>query len=110
MATDAAAYDTEKAIAYDGWRTVHRHANPGYTLQIEGATHLSFMDVPLLPLRAEAPVVAMLAATRIEPRRMWRVTCDVLLAFFATHLQEATAPPLLVGPSEDYPELRFGAP
>jgi hypothetical protein len=52
----------------------------------------------------------MLAATRIDPRRMWRVTCDVLLAFFATHLEHEPAPPLLRGPSDDYPELRYDAP
>ena len=51
----------------------------------------------------------MLAATSIEPRRMWRITCDLLLAFFATHLAQAAAP-LLEGPSEDYPELVFGPP
>jgi hypothetical protein len=52
----------------------------------------------------------MLAATAIDPRRMWRVTCDVLLAFFATHLDQEPAPPLLNGPADDYPELRYGAP
>ena len=110
MATDAAAYDAEKSITFDGWRTVHQHARPSYTLQVEGATHVSFMDVGLLPLPSEGPVRAMLAATRIDPRRMWRVTCDVLLAFFATHLDQEPAPPLLTGPAEDYPELRHGAP
>jgi hypothetical protein len=51
----------------------------------------------------------MLAATSIEPRRMWRITCDLLLAFFAKHLDQA-AVPLLGGPSGDYPELSFGSP
>jgi uncharacterized membrane protein YbhN (UPF0104 family) len=98
------------SFTFGGWRTVHDRARPGYTVQVTGATHLSFMDVFLLPLSAESPVRPMLAATRIEPRRMWRVTCDMLLAFFATHLQQAVAPPLLAGPSDDYPELTFGAP
>jgi hypothetical protein len=44
------------------------------------------MDVPLLPLPSESPAKAMPAATEIEPRRMWRIACDLLLAFFATHL------------------------
>jgi dienelactone hydrolase len=110
VATDAAAYDTEKAITFGGWRTVHQHARPGYTIQVQGATHLSFMDVPLLPLRDDSPIKPMLAATQIEPRRMWRITCDLLLAFFAHHLDQAATPPLLVGPSGDYPELTFGAP
>jgi predicted dienelactone hydrolase len=109
-ATEAAAYETEKAIAFDGWRTVHQQADPSYTVQVQGAGHLSFMDVPLLPLRAEAVVKQMLAATAIEPRRMWRITCDVLLAFFARHLDRTTIPAVLEGPSDDYPELRYGAP
>jgi hypothetical protein len=67
-------------------------------VQVEGATHLSFMDLPLLPLQGESPAKAMLAATQIPPRRMWRITCDLLLAFFATHLRQAAAvPPLLAG-------------
>jgi hypothetical protein len=41
---------------------------------------------------------------------MWRMTSDVLLAFFATHLQRAPAPPLLTGSSNDSPELTFGPP
>lgn len=109
MATDAAAYDTEKAIAFDGWRTVCQKARPGYTMQVKRASHVSFMDVPFLPLPAEGPVKAMLAATQIQPRRMWRITCDVLLAFFARHLDQA-AGLILEGPSGDYPELTFGAP
>jgi dienelactone hydrolase len=110
MATDAAAYDTEKAITLGGWRTVQQQGRPGYTVQVKGAGHLSFLDVGLLPVQGEGPVKAMLAATSIEPRRMWRLTCDVLLAFFATHLHQATTPPLLAGPSDDYPELAYGPP
>ena len=110
MATDAAAYDTEKAITFGGWRTVQQQGRPGYTVQVKGAGHLSFLDVGLLPSQGEGPVKAMLAVTSIEPRRMWRITCDLLLAFFATHLGEAATQPLLQGPSGDYPELSFGSP
>jgi dienelactone hydrolase len=110
MATDAAAYEAEKAITFGGWRTVQQRARPGYTVQVKGAGHLSFLDVGLLPVQGEGPVKAMLAATQIEPRRMWRITCDLLLAFFATHLQQAAVPPLLMGPSGDYPEVVFGSP
>jgi dienelactone hydrolase len=109
VATDVAAYNTGKSITLDGWRTVHRHARPGYTMQVQGATHVSFMDVGLLPLPAEGPVRAMLARTSIEPRRMWRITCDLLLAFFAKHLDQAAAP-ILEGLWGDYPELSFGSP
>jgi dienelactone hydrolase len=110
IATDAAAYDTEKAITFGGWRTVQQQGRPGYTVQVKGAGHLSFLDVGLLPVQGEGPVQAILAAASIDPWRMWRVTCDLLLAFFATHLGEAATQPLLEGPSGDYPELAFGAP
>jgi dienelactone hydrolase len=110
MATDAEAYEAEKAITFGGWRTVQQQGRPGYTVQVKGAGHLSFLDVGLLPSQGEGPVTAMLAATSIDPRRMWRITCDLLLAFFATHLQQAAVAPLLMGPSGDYPELFFGSP
>jgi hypothetical protein len=48
----------------------------------------------------------MLAATRIDPRQMWRVTCDALLGFFGAQLDHQPVPPLLLGPSDDHPELR----
>src|SRR5262245_28901696 len=110
IATDDAGYDAEKGITFDGWRTVHQHGRPGHTVQVKGATHLSFMDVPLLPLRSDSPARAMLAATQIPPRRMWRITCDLLLSFFGTQLQQAGMPSILAGPSDDYPELSFGPP
>jgi hypothetical protein len=110
MATDAEAYDTEKAITFGGWRTVQQQGRPGYTVQVKGAGHLSLLDVGLLPSQGEGPVKAMPAATSIQPRRMWRITCDLLLGFFATHLHQATTPPLLKGSSGDYPELSFGSP
>jgi hypothetical protein len=87
-----------------------QNARSGYTIQVRGATHLSFMDVPLLPLPDDSPVEPMLAATQVEPTRMWWVTCDVLLAFFAHHLDQAAIAPLLTGPFGDDPELTFGAP
>ena len=108
VAADADEYEAEKAILFGGWGTVQERARPGYTVQIAGAAHMSFMDVPFLPVRDDAPVKGVLASTRIEPRRMWRVTCDVLLAFFGRHLDGAPAP-LLDGRSPDHPELTFGA-
>jgi hypothetical protein len=83
-------FEAEKAITFGGWRTVQKRANPGYTVQVGGATHLSFMDVPFLPVTDTSIVRPALAAAKIEPRRMWRITCDLLLAFFARHL---TVPP-----------------
>jgi hypothetical protein len=46
-------------------------------------------------------------ATKIQPQRMWRITCDLLLAFFARHLNGAAAP-VLDGLADEYPELTIG--
>jgi predicted dienelactone hydrolase len=86
MAPSTEWFIAEKAITFDGWRTVDERARPGYTVRVAGASHLSFCDVPFLPHGADAAVVAMLAATTIAPQRMWRVTSDAVLAFFAKHL------------------------
>lgn len=102
-------FEAEKAITFGGWRSVQKRAQPGYTVQISGATHLSFMDVPFLPVTDASIVRTALAATRIQPQRVWRITCDLLLAFFAKHLNGDSAP-LLDAPAEDYPELTVGPP
>jgi pimeloyl-ACP methyl ester carboxylesterase len=107
MAPDTRWFEAEKAVTFGGWRTLHERANPAYTVRITGATHLSFMDVPFLPAQEGSPARSMLAATTIEPVRMWRVTSDVVLAFLARHLDGRPAP-LLDGPAPDYPELAFG--
>jgi dienelactone hydrolase len=108
-APDVGWFEAEKAITFSGWRTVQEHGRPGYTVQVDGASHLSFMDVPFLPAPGTSPATAMLAATTIRPERMWRLTSDLLLAFFGRHLSGDPAP-LLDGPSRDVPELRYGAP
>ena len=103
-------FEAEKAITFGGWRNVQRLARPGYTVQISGASHVSFMDVPFLPVTDGSIVKPALDAIKIEPHRMWRVTCDLLLAFFGRHLNGAAAAPLLDRPAEDFPELIVGPP
>jgi hypothetical protein len=102
-------FEAEKAITFGGWRNVQQRAQPGYTVQVNGASHISFMDVPFLPVTDASIVKPALDATKIQPDRMWRITCDLLLAFFAKHLNGASAP-LLDGPTDDYPELTVGPP
>jgi hypothetical protein len=104
-------FEAEKAITFGGWRTVQQRAQPGYTAQIGGATHVSFMDVPFLPVTDASIVKPGLDATKIEPQRMWRITCDLLLAFFARHLNgAAAAAPVLDGLADEYPEMTIGPP
>jgi dienelactone hydrolase len=102
-------FEAEKAITLGGWRTVQQRAQPGYTAQIGGATHLSFMDVPFLPVMDGSIVKPAIDATKIKPQRMWRITCDLLLAFFARHLDGAATRPLEEFAAE-YPELTIGPP
>lgn len=102
-------FEAERAITFGGWRNVQQRAQPGYTVQVSGASHISFMDVPFLPVTDGSIVKPALDAIKIQPQRMWRVTCDLLLAFFAKHLNGASAP-LLDGLANDYPELTVGPP
>jgi hypothetical protein len=88
---------------------LQERAQVGYTVQISGASHVSFMDVPFLPMTDGSVVKPAIDAIKIQPERMWRITCDVLLAFFARHLNGAAAP-LLDKAADDYPELIFGPP
>ena len=78
MAPDADWYTTERSISRGGWATIARTAR---SVEIAGASHLSFMDVPFLPLAPESPVGPMLARTSIEPARMLAVTTALLVAF-----------------------------
>jgi len=108
MAPCADWFSTEKAITFGGWRNVHQHARPGYTMRIAGATHISFLDIPFLPQASADPAAAMLGATTIDAQRMWRITSDLVLAFFAKHLSGIDAP-LLDGANSVYPEIALSA-
>ena len=55
IATDPAWHDAERMLARDGWRTVDRLACPGHTVRIAGSSHLSFMDIPFLPVAPRRP-------------------------------------------------------
>jgi pimeloyl-ACP methyl ester carboxylesterase len=94
MAPDTGWFLAEREITLGGWRTVQRLSPTAYSYQVEGATHLSFMDVPFLPLGPDSPVGPMLAATAIAPDRMWRIVGDTLLAFLGTHLGGGLRPGL----------------
>ncbi|MEV6487911.1 hypothetical protein AB0M20_04595, partial [Actinoplanes sp. NPDC051633] len=84
MAPDPDWFAAEKAITFGGWETVDRTGRPAYSLQIIGATHLSFMDVPFLPVGEDSPARGLLATTAIDPARMREVMTTLLVAFLAT--------------------------
>jgi predicted dienelactone hydrolase len=94
-----------KALFAASWRTVRDTAQPGSWVIIEGSRHGSYSDAPFLPAGAEI-LESLVGGATIEPERMWRVTSDLLLAFFNTHLH-GTPAPLLDGPAPEYPEVQF---
>ena len=102
-------YEAEKALTFGGWRAIQERAQPGYTVQVRGATHISFMDMPFVPLTDASIIRPALQVTNIQPERTWRITCDLLLAFFGRHLNDVAAT-LLDGPTDSYPELTIGPP
>jgi dienelactone hydrolase len=109
IATDPLWHDAERSLTRDRWRDLDRLATPGHTARIAGSTHMSFMDIPFLPVQPASPIAGMLAATTIRPERMWRLTCDLLLGFFAEYLDGFTDP--VDGfPGTDQPEVSLGPP
>jgi dienelactone hydrolase len=85
VAPDLAWYQAEQRVVFEGWRSVHRLAQPGATAHLAGATHTSFMDVPFLPVATDSPL-RHLPDPAIEPSRVWRITSDLLATFLARHL------------------------
>ncbi len=77
-------------------------------MQVTGATHMSFTDLPFLPLRDDSPARAMLNQTSIDPMRIWRITSDLLLAFFAEHRDGE--PSTIDAVIADVPEVQPGPP
>jgi dienelactone hydrolase len=112
--TDYAGYpialcEADRAVTAAGFAAVHATAQPSYWVTVRGAAHASFMDVPFLTVVPGGPIEAGVALATIDPARMWRITCDYLLAFFGKHLNGEDAP-LLDGPSNMYPEVTYGPP
>ena len=106
---DEAWFEAEKALTYGGWRAIDRLACPGRTVRIAGASHMSFMDISFLPIREDSPARGLRETTSIEPDRMWRITSDLLLAFFGEHLHGRPGPSL-DDVSAAYPEIGVGPP
>ena len=99
----------EQALVAGGWQTVYERSQPGSAVAIRGAGHISFLDVPFLPIAPGSMMAGGLAGVRIDARRAWRSICDCLLAFFGRHL-DGTAATLLDGPTDAYPEVAIGPP
>jgi predicted dienelactone hydrolase len=109
ITTDAVGYEAEAEITFGGWRTIQERANPGYVVRVSGSVHVSFIDLPFLPVREDAPIGAMLASARLDPLRAWRITSDLVLAFFGRHF-DGDPGTLLDDPGATYPEVSSGPP
>ncbi len=109
IAPNRAWFIAEKSIAFGGWRAVDRAGRPAYTAQFRGATHVSFMDVPFLPLRPDAPIAGLLAATSIDAELMWRSVTELLPAFFDETL-DGPKGPAVDEVAGEYPAVTIGAP
>jgi len=99
----------EQALSVGGWQTIYERGRPGYAVLIRGSGHISFLDMPFLPLEPGSMMAGGLAGVRIDSRRVWRIICDYLLAFFARHL-DGRPSPLMDHPSAAYPEAAIGSP
>ena len=71
IAPDAAWYEAERAITFGGWHTVSQLGRHAHTLQIAGATHLSFMDLPFLAARERAAPSFPCSPPRPSTRLAW---------------------------------------
>ena len=109
MAPDTAWFEAERRRTYGGWRVIDQLSRLSYSFQLAGATHLSFMDVPLLPAGDTSPIKPMIDATAIAPQRALEIIRQVVLAFFARHLDHGPSD-LLDNPSTHFPELVRGTP
>jgi len=78
-----------------------RTKNVTYSVTIKGSSHMDFTDMFFT-----SPIVKKFNKEAIPDKRMYRVANAYIVAFFDMYLRRKESP-LLVGPSEDYPEVVF---
>lgn len=78
----------------------------GYFVQLPGMFHLNLTDVPLLVYPTVGRAVGLVGP--VNAGRVHRIVNAYSLAFFDRHLKGLPAP-LLDGPAEHFPEVRFDA-
>jgi hypothetical protein len=106
--TSADYAQRDRATSVGAWQALHERARPGHTALIDGATHTSFCDWPMLRLRRWSP--ARRALGGVSGPRVWAATSGALLAFLDRHVRGgetdvaaplAADPALRVGPPEE---------
>ena len=98
--------EEERLLMSQGWKVVIDNATPGYGLTIMGAKHINFADIQFAHLSADSPFQIVMGSGK--PERIWRITCDYLLAMFNTYLKCSTQTQLLDGSEKPYPEVVLG--
>ena len=98
--------EEERLLFSQGWQIVIDRATPGYGLTIIGAKHANFADIQFAHLPQGSPFRIVMGSAR--PERVWRITCDYLLAMFDTYLKCKNPSPLLDGSEKLHPEVVLG--
>ena len=105
--SDRTRYAAEdRSTTVGAWQSLHESARPGYAAIVTGATHTSFSDWPLVPLRRWSP--ARRAVTGVDGPAVWSATTTALRAFLDRHVRGGSTD---VGAAlVDDSRLRTGAP
>jgi predicted dienelactone hydrolase len=89
------------------WTSFRTRSSRATTLEIAGAAHLDFTDLPaLFAFRSPDEPRELLQIGPIDPRRSTKIQTAYVRAFLDHHLRGKPTP-LLDGPSRRYPEVRF---
>jgi predicted dienelactone hydrolase len=89
------------------WTSFRTRSPRATTLEIAGAAHLDFTDLPaLFAFRSPDEPRELLQIGPIDPRRSTKIQTAYVRAFLDRHLRGKPTP-LLDGPSRRYPEVRF---
>jgi hypothetical protein len=94
LVSDLAYCAADRATTVGAWQALHDSARPGYSVQVRGAAHGTFLDAPLLPLYRWSALrrLATPDATGPAGPAAWRAAADLLLAFLDRHLRASRAP------------------
>jgi hypothetical protein len=83
--------ELDRALHRAAWTTLVDSATPGYSAQIRGAEHRTFMDWRVLQLRRWS--IGKMGNATIDGRRMWDATTRLLRSFFDAHVRGTAGPP-----------------
>jgi dienelactone hydrolase len=98
--------EEERLLLSQGWQIILDQATPGYGLTIIGAKHINFVDIQFTHLPPDSPFRITIGSGK--PERIWRITCDYLLAMFDTFLKGDFPSRLLNASEKPHPDVVVG--